>query len=356
MAGVPAQPICPTERTSNKAKGTSVEFIENNLMWIAIAAAAVVVVVVAIIIAVVVRRRRKAGEAIEEKLTAGVAEDELERPGSLPDEAYGGMHAGKGRKGKTSFKAGGSAAPAGSDELTAEDLEMLLDEPEFETLAQQRVRTVEGAFNSETRYVSIDAPASCGFNFNHVVSGYSTRAGSAPGADSTDAQTVYAAMRNFDKIKADLVPIRPLFSALTAQGASAIYRVSFPDIEGMIELLRPFGERSVALRGVENLALITIEGRSADGSLKEFPVTVRAVTVRRGGLDADSTLAAMRDSLVLDLSYVPDGSIAKGRIVRWRDRAGYLCEFEWDAFADNYLPTVVKVTDTPGKWQTVFGR
>ncbi|MGI6217153.1 MAG: hypothetical protein ACOYIK_06025 [Coriobacteriales bacterium] len=282
-----------------------------------ICAVLVVVIVVVVIVAVVARKKSKRS-AVPEEEQEQVAEEVLEEE---PDEE-----------------------PREEEPPTPDDIDDLIEEP-------RTGEKTKPAYNSETVYTSIDVTRPCGFDFSNVVEGYRTKSVKSQG----DVHSVYASGSNFEKIKSDVDSLRPLLDSLSGEEAKRKYRVSFPDCSKLVLALRPFGEKDSLMRGMKDLAVISV---IADAGPKvDHPVTVRAVTVRRGILEPTENGGVVRaqdDSLVVDLRYADDGSVEDGRIVRWSGRSGYLCEFRWSDMFKGFRAATVKVASTPGNWKTTY--
>lgn len=246
-------------------------------------------------------------------------------------------------------------------------------------------------FISDTVYTTIHAIEPCGFDFTHVVAGF-RGLGKQARDDVSDElagpkgnkepQTVYAQGANFEKIKADIEPMMPLFVALSAPRAAIVYKAVFPDLPRLIAQIRPFGEKDGGIKGIENVPVITVADDESASRVGAFPVTVRVVMLNRNVMlekrsnsaiaaaravanvpelwevpaldDDDECSARMPDSLVLDMLYEPGGRAARGRVVAWENKNGYLCEFALGRVSGEYIPTALRVTDAPGTWRTIF--
>lgn len=246
-------------------------------------------------------------------------------------------------------------------------------------------------FVSDTVYTTIHAIEPCGFDFTNVVAGFrglgKEARGDADGqpvapSGNKEPQTVYAQGSNFEKVKADIEPMMPLFVALSEPRAAIVYKAVFPDLPRMLGQIRPFGMKEGAIKGIENVPVITVADDESAKRIGAFPVKVRVVMLNRDVLlekRSNSAIAAahaaanvpalgydeaaehahaaqtrMPDSLVLDMFYEPGGRAAKGRVVAWENKNGYLCEFSLGRVSGDYIPTALRVTSAPGTWRTIF--
>ncbi len=263
---------------------------------------------------------------------------------------------------------------------TLEEIEELLDDP-----IHIKGKDEEAGYVSQVKHESLDVRWPCGFDFSDVVVGYRSKLKTDDGVD--DAQTVYASGFNYEKIMQDISRMEPLFKNLYGTSSFHLYKVAFPNIMALVSQIRPFGTKSSKVKGVDNTAAITIHGSLEDGRSRQYPVTVRA-TLTNMGVDvtrrSSSTLAASEavrnipstdgsveaianafgsgkiphgspDSLVLDMYYEADGVPTRGKVVAWQGKRGYQCDFAWGRVTQEYLPTAMKVKDSPGSWTTVFG-
>lgn len=242
---------------------------------------------------------------------------------------------------------------------------------------------------SETSYTTIDAPEPCGFDFRNVVAGFRPKGRQAAADEGAggavkcgrEPLTVYAQGANFEKVKADIQPMMPLFEALSAPRAELVYKAVFPDLPRMLSQVRPFGEREGTVKGIENVPVITVVDDDSARRAGALPVKVRIVMLNQdvrlekrsnsalraaqaassvpspGGVDhgmPNQDRPDMPDSLVLDMFYEPEGLAVQGRVVAWRNKNGYLCEFALGRVSGEYIPTSLSVTNRPGTWRTVF--
>jgi len=273
------------------------------------------------------------------------------------------------------------------DEVVESPLPELVDD---ELIDEPIAPASRGRFEyiSETVYTSFEPLEPCGFTFDNVIAGFRTRArrGSGDGEGETptvgsEPRTVYAQGRNFEKIKADILPMMPLFVALSEPRAELVYKAVFPDLPRMLAQIRPFGEKEDAIKGIENVPVITVEDDENAKRVGAFPVKVRIVMLNRDvrletrsnsainaaqaassvpslGPDASPSpagpSAGLPDSLVLDMWYEPGGLALRGRVVAWKSKNGYQCEFALGRVSGDYIPTALRVTSTPGTWRTVF--
>ena len=330
--------------------------------------AVVAVVIIILIIVFATRASSKRKRASEEKMLRRAERAAAREEKGLREDLV-----------EAAIEAEEAAGPDTEDEL---NLDELMEDP------PEKAEIPDFDFISETTYLSIKAPEPCGFDFGHVVVGYRGK-GKAPdptagrmGLGSGEPLSVYAQGANFEKIVADLGPLMPLFRALSEPKAQIVYKAVFPDMPGLLAQMRPFGEKSTDIKGIDNVPVISVIDDANAKRAGVYPVSVRVAMLNQDVVlekrtnsaieaakavanvphlldDADYRAnaragAELPDSLVLDLYYEPSGRATKGRVVAWKNKNGYLCEFVLGRVSGDYIPTSLKVTNTPGVWFTVF--